>query len=71
MEQAAEQVLEANVARIDGERVARHGQPHFVVDELKAGLTDPDELPEPPAEPYVKPGDLCRLGDHRHQNGQP
>jgi DNA modification methylase len=31
----------------------------------KAGLTDPDEVPEPPAEPYVKPGELWRLGDHR------
>jgi DNA modification methylase len=33
--------------------------------EPKAGLTDPDEVPEPPEEPYVKPGDLYRLGDHR------
>lgn len=31
----------------------------------KAGLTDPDEVPEPPEEPYVKPGELYRLGDHR------
>jgi hypothetical protein len=33
--------------------------------EPKAGLTDPDDVPEPPEEPYVKPGDLYRLGDHR------
>lgn len=33
--------------------------------EPKAGLTDPDEVPEPPEEPYVKPGELYRLGDHR------
>jgi DNA modification methylase len=33
--------------------------------EPKAGLTDPDEVPEPPEEPYVKPGELWRLGDHR------
>jgi DNA modification methylase len=33
--------------------------------EPKAGLTDPDEVPEPPEEPYVKPGDLYHLGDHR------
>ena len=26
--------------------------------EPKAGLTDPDEVPEPPEEPYVKPGEL-------------
>ena len=31
----------------------------------KAGLTDPDEAPELPQEPYVKSGDLWRLGDHR------
>ena len=31
----------------------------------EAGLTDPDEVPEPPEEPYVKPGDLWLLGDHR------
>jgi len=31
------------------------------------GLTDPDEVPEPPAEAecYVKPGDLWGLGGHR------
>jgi ParB-like chromosome segregation protein Spo0J len=33
--------------------------------EPKAGLTDPDEVPEPPAEPYIKPGELYRLGDDR------
>ena len=33
--------------------------------EPRAGLTDHDEVPEPPLEPYVKPGDLYRLGDHR------
>jgi hypothetical protein len=32
---------------------------------LKDGLTDPDDVPEPPDEPYVKPGDLWLLGDHR------
>jgi hypothetical protein len=31
----------------------------------KVGLTDPDEVPEPSEEPYVKAGDLWRLGDHR------
>jgi hypothetical protein len=33
--------------------------------EPKAGLTDPDEVPEPPEVPYVQAGDLYRLGDHR------
>jgi hypothetical protein len=32
--------------------------------EPKAGLTDPDEVPEPPAEPYVQLGELWRLGAH-------
>jgi hypothetical protein len=31
----------------------------------KAGLTDPDDVPEPPEESYVKPGELYVLGDHR------
>jgi len=31
----------------------------------KAGLTDPDEAPELPEEPYVQPGELWLLGDHR------
>ena len=29
------------------------------------GLVDPDEVPEPPAEPITKPGDLWLLGHHR------
>ena len=29
------------------------------------GLTDPDEIPEPPDEAVTKPGDLWVLGDHR------
>jgi hypothetical protein len=33
--------------------------------EAKPGLTDPDDVPETPEEPYVKPGELYRLGDHR------
>ena len=34
---------------------------------LRAGLTDPDELPPVPAEAdvYVKPGEMYALGDHR------
>jgi hypothetical protein len=31
----------------------------------KPGITDPDEVPEPSDDPYVKPGDLWVLGDHR------
>jgi DNA modification methylase len=29
------------------------------------GLTDADEVPEPPDDPVTKPGDLWRLGEHR------
>ena len=32
---------------------------------VKDGLTDPDEIPEPPDEPITCPGDLCVLGEHR------
>ena len=32
---------------------------------LKTGLVDPDDVPDVPAESYVKPGDLWALGDHR------
>ncbi len=31
----------------------------------RTGKTDPDEVPDVPAEPYVKPGELWLLGDHR------
>lgn len=51
-------------------------EPWFTEDELAAllgeseklpaeGLTDPDDAPEPPADPITKPGDLWILGDHR------
>jgi len=33
--------------------------------DLKEGLTDPDEVPEPPDEAVTQPGDLWILGDHR------
>jgi DNA modification methylase len=32
---------------------------------VKAGLTDPDDIPEPPDEAITQPGDLITLGDHR------
>ena len=31
---------------------------------VKDGLTDPDEIPEPPDEPTTQPGDLWVLGEH-------
>ncbi len=32
---------------------------------VKQGLTDPDEVPEPPDEATTRPGDLWLLGEHR------
>jgi DNA modification methylase len=32
---------------------------------VQEGLTDPDDVPEPPDEAITKPGDLWMLGDHR------
>jgi DNA modification methylase len=32
---------------------------------VEEGLTDPDAVPEPPAEPVTRPGDLWLLGSHR------
>ena len=31
----------------------------------REGLTDPDEVPEPPAEPTVRRGEVWKLGEHR------
>jgi len=33
--------------------------------EVNEGLTDPDEVPEPPPEPITKPGDVWVMGKHR------
>ena len=32
---------------------------------VEPGLTDPDDVPEPPGEAITQPGDLWILGDHR------
>jgi DNA modification methylase len=37
----------------------------LIPEQLPDGLTDPDEVPEPPAEPVSKPGDVWLLGKHR------
>jgi DNA modification methylase len=54
---AAVQALLANLAA--GELTA------FLDAGETAGLTDPDDVPEPPDEPTTKPGDLYLLGRHR------
>jgi len=33
--------------------------------DVQEGLTDPDDVPEPPDDPITQPGDLWILGDHR------
>ncbi|WDI40542.1 DNA-methyltransferase [Bremerella sp. P1] len=33
--------------------------------DVKDGLNDPDDVPEPPDDPVTQPGDLWILGDHR------
>ena len=33
--------------------------------QMQEGLTDPDDVPEPPDEAITQPGDLWILGDHR------
>jgi DNA modification methylase len=37
----------------------------FPEPEKSEGLTDPDDVPEPPDEPLTRPGDLWLLGGHR------
>jgi len=37
----------------------------LLADKGSAGLTDPDEAPEPPANPVTEPGDVWILGRHR------
>src|SRR5262249_24773344 len=36
-----------------------------LLDELRAGLVDPDDIPAPPDQPTTEPGDLWWLGEHR------
>lgn len=36
-----------------------------LMNDLKAGLTDPDEAPELPKNPKTKPGQIFQLGNHR------
>jgi DNA modification methylase len=38
-------------------------------EELQVGLTDPDDVPEPPDEAITQPGDLWILGNHRLLSG--
>lgn len=61
----------AEVQAVDPELLEAASFDEDDLNELLAGnevpeqLTDPDEVPEPPAEPVSKPGDLWLLGPHR------
>jgi hypothetical protein len=66
-----EALLRVELADLD-EMGADLGLIGFSDDELLAllsdktvGLTDPDQVPEPPAEPVTAPGDIWILGRHR------
>src|SRR5688572_27383319 len=37
----------------------------YHLDALRTGLVDPDDVPPVPDQPYVRPGDLYGLGEHR------
>jgi hypothetical protein len=43
----------------DAEELAR------LMDDVKPGLTDPDDVPAPPDKAITQPGDIWTLGDHR------
>ena len=43
----------------------RTNWPSCSIPDVKEGLTDPDDVPEPPDEAITQPGDLWILGDHR------
>ncbi len=50
---------EIDVLGFNGEELA------VLLAQPSVGLTDPDDVPEPPAEPITQPGDLWILGRHR------
>jgi DNA modification methylase len=56
--QAAE--FDLDLLGFDADELARLLDPG-----IKDGLTDPDDIPEPPDEATTRPGDLWLLGDHR------
>ena len=61
--------LELGELGLDGFDLSLIGFSDFELKDILAdrteGLTDPDEVPEPPAEPVTKPGDVWLLGRHR------
>lgn len=72
----AEEILASELGslRLDGFDLALTGMESIDIDRLLAGidavaggqgLTDEDDVPEPPEEPVTRLGDLWLLGDHR------
>jgi len=52
--------FDMDLLAFDDEELAR-----LLTSDVKEGLTDPDDVPEPPDEATTRPGDLWILGDHR------
>jgi hypothetical protein len=52
--------VDLDVTGFSAEEILRLLEPSTPV-----GLTDPDDIPEPPDEPTTRPGDLWLLGRHR------
>jgi len=61
---------ETHFAELGLAKLAAELEEQFRVNnEVTAGNCDPDDVPEPPAEPISKRGDLWILGEHRLFNG--
>jgi DNA modification methylase len=52
--------FDLDLTGFSGEQLTRLLEPTSVV-----GLTDPDDIPEPPEQAITQPGDLYQLGEHR------
>ncbi len=62
-QKAMGELLEA--ARIDSDALLAYLGDLAGLEEAEAGSVPEDEVPEPPAKPITKPGDVWLLGDHR------
>jgi DNA modification methylase len=70
MAEADGQVLDALLREVDSDSeniqamLADLAKEHGLLPDVAAGLTDPDDIPEPPDEARTQPGDLLFLGGH-------
>jgi len=63
LEELLRDVQTGNEALAD--MLAELAEDNGILDDLNSGEVIEDEVPEPPAEPITKPGDLWILGEHR------